>query len=108
MVKYLSWIFKSVCDATATVDATTTHKIAIFKSLNSVSIGGMENNLETLTGSVAAVIQQCHWTSSVSLGFLKNDWNIHVLLAAMAVAVASVVAVTVTLASLDDLKIQLW
>ena len=26
-----SWIFKSFCDATATTDATATHKIAIFK-----------------------------------------------------------------------------
>ena len=45
-----SWIFKSICDATAT------HKITIFKS---VSIGGLENTWETPTGSVALVIQQC-------------------------------------------------
>ncbi len=63
-------------------DATATHKIAI---LNSFSIGGL--------GNTHRLVSSSHLTTPVA-----------------ALAVASVVAVlvAVAVASLNDLKIQLW
>ena len=53
--------------------------------------------------------QQSFSNISDPLAFLENDLKIHVLLAALAVAVASLeaVSVAVAVASLDNLKIQL-
>ena len=90
-LKY-SWIFKSFCRA-----ATATHKITIFKQC-----------FHRWSGKHPPA----RWHQSFSYAsdppvfpqmFLENDLKIHVLLAAQALTVTSVVAV----ASLNDLKIQL-
>ena len=95
---------KGAVTASSEPNLTAAHLISFFKR-NLLVLS--QKHLENTHSSVAVVINSCQSASSFSLMFPAHDCNfllkIHVLLAALAEAVISVVAV----ALLNDLKIKL-